>query len=177
MDCQMPVMDGFTATRTIRASGAARSSVPIVALTASAQTAHLERCRDAGMDDQLTKPLDDRQLERVLSRLLASDSGSSSEQAAPRAELPAKPSLEARYRERKQSALEKIAEALRAPHISDDVAASLQSLAHQLAGVSAMFGESDFGDLASKLDDGLAAWPREERLAQVSAVYRELLAA
>jgi len=59
MDCQMPVMDGFEATREWRrreaASGAAR--LPIVALTASALAADAQRCFDAGMDDHLAKPL------------------------------------------------------------------------------------------------------------------------
>nr|WP_315589670.1 PAS domain S-box protein [Sphingomonas psychrotolerans] len=177
MDCQMPVMDGFTATRIIRESASASSTVPIVALTASAQIAHLERCRDAGMDDQLTKPLDDRQLERVLSRLFSPDGSPTIEPVASPVEAPAKPSLETRYRQRKESALEKIAEALGAEEMSDDIADALQSVAHQLAGVSAMFGEPDFGNLASKLDDGLASWPPEQRLEQVRAIYHQLLAA
>ncbi|HWT52032.1 MAG TPA: ATP-binding protein, partial [Caulobacter sp.] len=66
MDCQMPVMDGFVATQTIRASGEAFADVPIVALTASAQPEHLARCETAGMNDHLTKPLNPGALERVL---------------------------------------------------------------------------------------------------------------
>ncbi|WP_168355790.1 PAS domain S-box protein [Sphingomonas gei] len=179
MDCQMPVMDGFTATRTIRALTSSKSSVPIVALTASAQTAHLERCRESGMDDQLTKPLDERQLERVLHRLLSPENGSApaAVQVESEPEPAPKPSLKERYQTRKQAALERIAAAIRTGAFDDEGSAELQSLAHQLAGVSGMFGEAAFGDLASKLDDGLQIWPREERLAQVSAIYCELLAA
>jgi PAS domain S-box-containing protein len=66
MDCQMPVMDGFIATQTIRASGEAFADIPIVALTASAQPEHLARCEAAGMNDHLTKPLNPGALERVL---------------------------------------------------------------------------------------------------------------
>ncbi|MET3666800.1 PAS domain S-box protein [Caulobacter sp. 1776] len=70
MDCQMPVMDGFTATQAIRASGEAFADVPIVALTASAQPEHLARCEAAGMNDHLTKPLNPGALERLLDMFL-----------------------------------------------------------------------------------------------------------
>jgi PAS domain S-box-containing protein len=66
MDCQMPVMDGFAATRAIRASEGAWRDIPIVALTASGQPEHLARCEAAGMNDHLTKPLDPSALERAL---------------------------------------------------------------------------------------------------------------
>ena len=72
MDCQMPVMDGFAATRAIRAGDAAIRDLPIVALTASGQPEHLARCDAAGMNGHLTKPLDPIALERVLSLHLVS---------------------------------------------------------------------------------------------------------
>ena len=68
MDCQMPVMDGFEATRRWRAIEAERGlpRVPILAVTANSQDSDILRAREAGMDDHLAKPfvLDD------LSRLL-----------------------------------------------------------------------------------------------------------
>jgi signal transduction histidine kinase/ActR/RegA family two-component response regulator len=72
MDCQMPVLDGFAATRTIRAREAlsGRARVPIVALTANAFESDRERCLAAGMDEHLTKPFRNEELESVLSRYL-----------------------------------------------------------------------------------------------------------
>jgi CheY-like chemotaxis protein len=67
MDCEMPVMDGFTATSNLRSAG---SHVPVVALTAHATPDIRERCKDAGMDGFLTKPIDRSALRDVLDRWL-----------------------------------------------------------------------------------------------------------
>jgi len=68
MDVQMPVMDGYTATRQIRDLERGRIRTPIVALTANAMTGQLERCLQSGMDGLLTKPLEPERLEEVLER-------------------------------------------------------------------------------------------------------------
>jgi PAS domain S-box-containing protein len=67
MDCQMPVMDGYDATRAIREMQRHDvTRVPVIAMTASAVTGERERCLDAGMDDFLTKPIDIALLEATL---------------------------------------------------------------------------------------------------------------
>ncbi len=69
MDCQMPEMDGFEATRVIRErERTGLPHTPIVALTANAMSQDKERCIEAGMDDYITKPYASADFERALQR-------------------------------------------------------------------------------------------------------------
>ena len=66
MDCRMPRLDGYDATREIRSCEPAGRRVPIIAMTASAMEDERHRCLAAGMDDFLSKPVDSRELQRVV---------------------------------------------------------------------------------------------------------------
>jgi len=71
MDCQMPEMDGFEATRKIRAAAEGpNASTPIVAVTANAMADVGERCLQAGMQDHLSKPFLPRDLTELLARMV-----------------------------------------------------------------------------------------------------------
>jgi CheY-like chemotaxis protein len=68
MDCEMPEMDGYDATRAIRKLGS-RGTLPIVAMTAYAMPEDRQRCLDAGMTDYLTKPISTERLAELIDRL------------------------------------------------------------------------------------------------------------
>jgi len=87
MDCEMPVMDGFSATAELRRRESAGTHIPIIALTADATAAGREACLAAGMDDYLAKPFRREALHGTLARWLG-----------PRAqELPAQSHAELAY--------------------------------------------------------------------------------
>ena len=80
MDCQMPEMDGFEATRVIRKqeeslrqAGGSPSHLPIIAMTANAMQEDHDRCQAAGMDDFLSKPVASKSLAAVLNRWVPHD--------------------------------------------------------------------------------------------------------
>jgi CheY-like chemotaxis protein len=86
MDCQMPIMDGFTATGVLRGReriAGSRRRLPIIALTAHALKGDRERCFVAGMDDYLTKPFTLHQLQALLARWIPVAAGSSDPSSEP----------------------------------------------------------------------------------------------
>ncbi|AWB65036.1 hypothetical protein C2869_00630 [Saccharobesus litoralis] len=72
MDCQMPIMDGYQATKTIRQHESCKH-LPIIAMTANAMTSDKEKCRAAGMTDHVAKPIDVEQLYKTLQLYLNTD--------------------------------------------------------------------------------------------------------
>ncbi|GAB6088954.1 hybrid sensor histidine kinase/response regulator [Spirochaeta dissipatitropha] len=72
MDCQMPVMDGYTATRIIRDpdSGVLNPQIPIIAMTAYAMSGDREKCIECGMNDYVPKPVNGREIRDILFRWL-----------------------------------------------------------------------------------------------------------
>jgi len=68
MDCQMPEIDGYDATRRLRTREVDEGlpHMPVIAMTAHAMEGDREKCLDAGMDDYLAKPLQVEDLDRVL---------------------------------------------------------------------------------------------------------------
>ena len=81
MDCQMPEMDGFEATRIIRLGGskALNPSIPIIAMTAATMRGDREKCIQAGMNDFIAKPVQKRELSEMLARWLATNDNLQSE--------------------------------------------------------------------------------------------------
>jgi CheY-like chemotaxis protein len=158
MDCQMPVMDGFAATRAIRASGEAFAEIPIVALTASAQPEHLARCEAAGMNDHLTKPLNPGALERVLEMVFRGAPAPVAAEPAPDNGAEARQYLVESMGASAVRALLAILLAQLESRFAEDDAQAVREDAHALAGSAGMMGFLDLSrtcrDLEAAIEDG-----------------------
>ncbi|QQP97226.1 ATP-binding protein [Lysobacter enzymogenes] len=166
-DCRMPELDGYALARAIREREArgGRARLPIVAITASALPEQIERCRVAGMDDWLIKPMQLAELERIVQRWLpgAAARGGSGSNVAPllRSALPVL--LRELPRERAD-----IAAAL----LAQDGAALARAL-HRCAGAIALF-DAPVAQRAQALEARLAQGPMRESAAAVRALLDEL---
>jgi CheY-like chemotaxis protein len=87
MDIQMPVMDGYEATRAIRSMGPPHNKVQIIALTANATRNDIETCLESGMNDFIPKPFTPDELFEKISERLATSVASSLERAQSKTKL------------------------------------------------------------------------------------------
>ena len=169
MDCQMPVMDGYEATRRIRAE-LGLQELPIVAMTANALAGDRERCLEAGMNDHIAKPIDIAALQATLAYWLNGETPAPTPQpsaAKPDAvldlpgalarlghnrELYAR--LAVRFCDSQSDVVDRLRKALNA---GDSAAAQL--IAHTLRGLAANLGANRLAAQAGALENGLKERP------------------
>ena len=171
IDCQMPDMDGLTATAAIRRQEQPDQRAFIVALTADVSAGQRERCRQAGMDDFLEKPLRLQTLAELLNRRVrrGHDSSASTPTAAPsvrqatattmldllEADIGTEMTQELvrEYLAGTEQAIQRLAR----PDFAD--AASLRSTAHRLLGGARVLGLEHFERIWARLSDRQGAEP------------------
>ena len=149
MDIQMPVMDGYTATQTIR-SRLGLSALPIVAMTASAMASDREECLAAGMTEHIGKPFDLPILVQLLLRLTGhtENSGHSGLPAGPKAGAGPQPTLQ------------------QAPQPDGEI--DVRGAIARMSGLEALYlrsAEEFVRELSSTVEDWLAALPHNPRQA------------
>lgn len=192
MDCQMPVMDGFEATRQIRANPEL-ADLPVLALTAGVMSEERQRCVDSGMSDYIAKPIDVEQLFSVMARwikpIVSADIGL---EAVSETEstllLPAVEGLEL------QQALKRLAgsTALLQKHITNfplrygasakEITQALQQqdserarrLAHTLKGVSATIGANALSQQVAEIEAAIAAGKLKHDAAELPQLQQAL---
>jgi two-component system sensor histidine kinase/response regulator len=172
MDCQMPVMDGFTATRRIREMELSRGGkrLPIIALTANVMSEDRDKCLAAGMDAHLGKPIEVAQMIESLSRFIMAP------QTAPAIDRGALKELtggdEEFERELAQTFISSgdqcLAEIIAALKASDFD--TVRKRAHSLKGASANIHARELSQVASSLENAV----RQNALPTVSGLVTEL---
>ena len=194
MDVHMPVLDGYGATRAIRAQPALRT-LPVIAMTANAMLQDRERCLHAGMSDHIPKPIDPDNLTRCMLRWLAPDlpggSVHSPVQAQPAEPLPHLAGIDVergiwqtggtvhqyltllgRFRGNYQQFIAALCDEL-ASHRHDDAIRRV----HSLKGLAGSLGAVALQEKAAALEEALRAGARDLALdALIGAVDSELQA-
>jgi CheY-like chemotaxis protein len=191
MDCQMPVMDGFAATRAIRQSEEKTGKhLPILAMTANAMQGDRELCLIAGMDDYITKPIHTARLAGTLASWLKDEIAV----ATPPAQV--KPPLPAAGPAAHAIDLQRLTELVGdSPGAIDDMLLAfakylqplqerlttevrnagpdLKALLHELRGAASNLGANPLAQLASDLETGLADSNRVPVASQIARIDLE----
>jgi CheY-like chemotaxis protein len=159
MDVQMPVMDGMTATRAIRALGGRAATIPIIALTANAFAAEMQDCRNAGMNDHVAKPAGFAQLKQAIelwSNLAASPVPASGFRELDTVSVADR--FEARMRKSNNRLISLAMELLEANAAQRGrLLHEAGGIAHVLAGTAAMFRQAPLGEVARQVEGELNA--------------------
>jgi two-component system sensor histidine kinase/response regulator len=149
MDCEMPVLDGYAATREFRRREPAGRHTPIVALTASAMAADRERCLAAGMDDYLAKPVWDEHLAAVLRRFTGSPgAGAPAGHPAAGGSDPLRRELAESYLATMVPRLEELIDRLR-----DGETEAVITLTHDLRPTSTVVGAYHLAELLTEVEE------------------------
>jgi PAS domain S-box-containing protein len=168
MDVQMPVMDGLSASRAIRAAKITADRLPIIALTADAFPEDVASCLEAGMQAHIAKPVSIDDLQIALKHW----GNTLGEPVARRNILP--PEVRKQYEIRRARVIGRLLELVASPAANfkglDDLASEL----HKLAGTAGLFGETPLGNYAKRLEVKLESCTFEEFQEHVAAALNDL---
>ncbi len=166
MDIQMPVCDGYQATRIIRANGFAAAELPIVAMTANAFPEDIGMARDNGMQDHLAKPINAARLTTIVARWLRPVSDDS---AAPAIDGRSQTRMAKLWRETRSAAVASAHDWIEAGENRADRRQPLQHAMHRISGTASHFGETTLGESAAAIDRAIDSGVRDEDLYQLVA--------
>jgi len=189
MDCQMPIMDGYDATRELR-KDPRHASLPVIAMTANAMVGDKEKCLEAGMNDFIAKPIDVAQLFQTLARWVVVKNPVALEAPAEVEEesLPSIPGLRmeaalqrvggnaklmrkllARFVETQIDVMQRIGDAIE----NNDLAAATRE-AHTVKGLAGNIGATAMADAAARVEHMLMQGVMDGREDAITTMGMEL---
>lgn len=177
MDIQMPFMDGYEATRIIRASGLSADILPIIAITANAFGEDIRNCLNAGMQAHISKPVDISNLEAALGNWLKPKTLAADRPKTREAPSDLSDDLVRRYRMRREEAIACVVRLADKSALSDREVRDIRDLLHKLAGTAAMFGERELGNHAKLLEVSLQYWKSVDRTEAIKTALENFLEA
>jgi PAS domain S-box-containing protein len=168
MDVQMPLLDGYSAVRAIRAweQSEARPSLPILSLTAHAMPHEEQRAREAGCTAHLTKPILQKDLLAAIARYLRRPDP---QPPAPAPLLPAILALRPKYLERRRAELEVLRQALDRGDFE-----SIRRMGHDLKGTGKGYGFPEISGVGAELEAASGVADRERISLQLESLSRIL---
>lgn len=152
MDCQMPEMDGYTATRLFRKRSKKSKHTPIIAMTANVMSGDREKCLAAGMDDYISKPIRMDMLESLLTKWLGERNLQQSSPDAKNNPLNDPKFIEevsALFLKETAGTIKSMEQAIKKNKRSD-----LKIMAHAMAGSCCIVGTNDLKEAARKIEYG-----------------------
>jgi CheY-like chemotaxis protein/HPt (histidine-containing phosphotransfer) domain-containing protein len=187
MDMQMPEMDGLEATKLIRATAGPNQTKPILALTANAFVEDAARCKEAGMNEHLTKPIRRAALEAALLRYLGDRPAvASTDEPAPKRSPPSAvldPQVWADLQsDMPPEAVRKLANTFLTNQLRElkdmrtDLASgdheALRRRAHSLKGAARLFGATELAEAAAAFEAGAEAIGQDDGAGQIERLDR-----
>lgn len=156
MDCMMPVMDGFEATRAIRKADSAviNRHIPIIAITALSLSSDQQRCLNAGMDEYVSKPIDATMLIFTIKRCL--DKARGEKAVLQKQKIPAQVSVDEEFLDRVidnfTREIPQVVVSLQRALGNKDIG-SLEGIGHRLKGSAGVLGASTIAARAIALEE------------------------
>ena len=177
MDVQMPVMDGYQATRMIRASGITAKQLPIVAITANAYSEDIESCLAAGMQAHVAKPVMIDKLQSTLVQWITLEESCGYASLTEPEVILSIEELTRKYRQRKEEVIHCLTSIVRNGVYSENEMTEAADHLHKLAGTAAMFGDENLGIKAKLIENGLTQWKINDRARNMKVAVSDFLKA
>lgn len=158
MDIQMPVMDGYQATKAIRESGITAQQLPILAITANAYSEDIDRCLAVGMQGHIAKPIMIDKLQSALDLWVANAAKevAQPETLAKKSHISAE--LQAKFLARREETIRYLSDLVDSKTYTETELAQASMHLHKFAGSAAFFGEAELGMMARHAEVELAKW-------------------